>query len=127
MNSRLDRPFLDKFFKESTYFQDKREYIDSIIDEISNILSSRLRTVGGFDDNPFNYGIRDLLSLDFSRDDLTTFKNQCRSIILRLEPRISDLEITSLKVNTEKQALNFEIVCVLKATGDKIYPKVIIS
>ncbi|MDR2074932.1 MAG: hypothetical protein LBP31_01795 [Holosporales bacterium] len=120
---KLDRPFLDKIVVRSTYFSNYEEYVSSIIDEIGNILSCRLKNK---ENSSFNYGISDILSVGSDNDNLEKFKLECQNIVKKLEPRISDIEITDIDSNNKTQTMELTMVCILKETGQKIYPKITI-
>jgi predicted component of type VI protein secretion system len=120
----MDRPFLDKIAKGSTYCSGHEEYVSSIVGEIENVLSCRLKDK---DNGPFSYGVSDILSIGRQSDGLEKFGLECQEIIKKLEPRISDIEITSIVPNNNNQTLELTMTCILKKTGQKIYPKVIIS
>jgi predicted component of type VI protein secretion system len=108
----------------STYCKNYEEYVSSIIDEIENILSCRLKNK---ENGPFDYGAPDLLSVGVESNNLEKFKLECQMMIKKLEPRISDIEITNVVPNNNNQTLELTMICVLKETGQKIYPRVIVS
>lgn len=124
---RFDRSFLEKISVGETYHGDYESYKMSVINEIGNILSCRLKSEGGISENPFSYGIKDLLSQDISKDDLDIFRINCQRIVKELEPRILDIEFTDLKVNARRQVLELAMKCVLKLGNQKIYQKMLIS
>jgi predicted component of type VI protein secretion system len=131
-NLKIDAPFLDKFNRSSVYISSYEELYDSIIEEISKILSSKLRTPGSYQniqiiDSPFSYGVRDLQSVGTSTEDLADFKEHCRAMILRFENRISDLEIDDISFDKEKQNLKMNITCVLKHFDKKFTAEIKIS
>ena len=113
IDSRIDTPFLTKFNRKSPYLR-PNELIDSIADEIGNILASRTTL------SPFLYGVRDLQSLDNSPESLNTFAEHCRKAILRLEPRVRDVEILNCRINTNTQSLKWEISCFVPTLNQKL-------
>ena len=119
---RIDRPFFSKIRDKSTYFDSDEEFFQSIIEEIENILSSNLKlndNYKNFTDIPFAYGTRDLQSIDLSNEGISSFRNQCRNMILQLEPRLSDIEFSDITINKEKQSIKIQIICYLKTTNKK--------
>ncbi len=127
MLNKLDRPFLEKMTVGQTYHIDYDSYISSVVDEMGNILSCRLRGNAGVSKNPFGYGIKDWLSQEISKDGLDMFRISCQRIIKELDSRISDIEITDIKINNKKQSLQLEVMCILRPNNRKIYKKMIIS
>lgn len=125
--NKLDRPFLEKMTTAQTYYRDYDSYISSVVDEIGNVLSCRLKEGSGVSENPFGYGIKDLLSQGISKDGLDMFRISCQRIIKELDPRILDIEITDLKINNTTQSLYLGITCILKPDNRKIYERMIIS
>jgi predicted component of type VI protein secretion system len=77
------------------------------------------------DKSPFNYGIRDLLTIGVSGNNIEDFKIKCEEIIKALEPRVSEFEITDIKQNIFAQSLEFSIKCVLKGTKEKFHQKIL--
>lgn len=124
--NKLDRPFLEKIALGGTYCSNYESYADSIIEEIENILSCRLKGQGGISENPFRYGIWDLLSQDLSKDELEIFRANCQNVIEELEPRVSNIEISDLNINHLKQAVEFVITCTLKVNNKNIYREMIL-
>ena len=108
IDKRIDAPFLAKFVKK-TPFLSQNELIESIVDEIGNILSSRHQAPEGVK-FPFAYGIHDLLSMDNSVEMMNEFKENCRDAILRFEPRVSDVAITNCQIDYLHQSLNIELL-----------------
>ena len=108
IDKRIDAPFLQKFVRK-TPFLNQNELIESIVNEIGNILSSRHQFPGRIK-FPFAYGIQDLLSMDNSVESLNTFKENCRNAILKFEPRVSDVAITNCQSNHLHQSLNIELI-----------------
>jgi predicted component of type VI protein secretion system len=119
---KIDRPFLEKFTERSIYLTSYDELCKSVINEIGNILSSKLKLN---DENsksfkiPFLYGVRDLQSIGISDDNIENFKRHCEKIILELEPRLSRIEFDKVNVNKEEQSLKVEITCHLKYRNKK--------
>ncbi|MDR0744678.1 MAG: GPW/gp25 family protein [Holosporales bacterium] len=115
MNNK-DKPLFEKFNSKSVLFDSDQEFLSSILDEIDNIISTRLklRYERGLLDNPFAYGIRDLQSIDISSESLENFKLHCQKAILASEPRITNIEIVDVKVNNENQAILFDMLISLK-------------
>ena len=131
-SEKIDIPFLEKFNSQSVYFKSSNELYKSIIREIENILSSRLKLTDeylevNFKDVPFYYGTRDLESIEISREGLHNFKSHCKKMILACEPRLKDLEFTKIEVNKEKQNLILNIVCYLKKSNGKFTSEIKIS
>jgi predicted component of type VI protein secretion system len=108
---------------QSTYCDKYEEYVSSVIDEIENILSCRLKSKGS---GSFNYGVFDLLSVGIESGSLEKFRLECQRIIKKLEPRISEVEITNVTPDNNNQTLELTMVCVLRETGRKIYPRIVI-
>lgn len=119
----IDRPFLDKLKYGSVYCKDYDEYISSIVNEIYNILSCRLKSSDKVTQNPFCYGIKDLQSLDLSYNNLESFRIQCEKIIEHLEPRVDKVEISNINILKNTQSLEFSIKCIIKKTGSKLIKK----
>ncbi|MDR3224049.1 MAG: hypothetical protein LBT03_00455 [Holosporales bacterium] len=116
---KINAPFLSKFNRPFQYFSGHSELCKSIIDEIGNILSTKLKLPGDYRSNvfmdvPFSYGVRDIQSVGISLEDLESFKEHCRLQILAFESRISDLEIEDISFNKEKQNIKMTINCKLK-------------
>ncbi|MBR1944096.1 MAG: GPW/gp25 family protein [Alphaproteobacteria bacterium] len=113
----MDRSFFDKF-NNSTYLKDVNEFGKSIISEIYNILSTRLRLpinikdFKGTKNNPFNYGILDLLAFDNinKMDKLEQLSDNIKQCIMLHEPRIKDCHIENLTINNQKQNISFNII-----------------
>ena len=120
IDKRIDAPFLSKFNEGSIYLKTESELFNSIINEIGNILSTKLKMKYTSGDSPFSYGISDLQSLENSEDSLNEFKIQCRKTILQFEPRISDIVISDCSFNGLNQCLEIEISCQLKSS-EKIF------
>jgi predicted component of type VI protein secretion system len=119
---KTDFPFLSKFDSESVYITSNEDFLSSIVDEIGNILSSRLKLPQSYKDFdfgnvPFAYGIRDLQSLGYSRRDLEDFKVHCRDMILRLEPRLEYIEIQDINIDKEAQSISITLVCYPKSSN----------
>lgn len=114
IEKRVDAPFLSKFNRDSIYLKSENDLFNSIINEIGNILSTKLKTKAASEDSPFGYGVSDLQSLENSEDSLNEFKLQCRKAILRFEPRIDDVIISNCHFNKLNQCLELEISCQLK-------------
>ncbi|MDR1289324.1 MAG: GPW/gp25 family protein [Holosporales bacterium] len=102
---------MDKFTETSIYFKSDRDFVQSIISEIENILSCRLDPTLPIEESPFSYGTKDLESINTASEDLNAFGSLCRRAILHFEPRLDDLEITDVKIDRETQTISLEIVC----------------
>ncbi|MBQ9440857.1 MAG: GPW/gp25 family protein [Alphaproteobacteria bacterium] len=108
---RVDRSFLDKFHS-STYIQNKKEFGESIIAEVYNILSTRIKShinmdkFKGTNENPFDYGILDLQSFD-NVEQLSENIKQC---IIFHEPRIKECYIENININPKQQSIEFNIL-----------------
>ncbi len=113
IDTRIDAPFLTKFNRKSPYLK-PNELIDSITDEIGNILASKTAL------SPFLYGVPDLQSLDNSPESLNTFAEHCRKAVLRFEPRVRDVEISNCHINTNTQSLELEISCFVPTLNQKL-------
>ena len=121
----LDRSFFDKF-NNSTYYKNVNELGKSIISEIYNILSTRLKSVinikkfEGTKSNPFNYGILDLLAFDNinEMDKIEQVSNNIRKCIMINEPRIKDCHIENLTINNQKQSISFDIIFIIYNYSD---------
>jgi predicted component of type VI protein secretion system len=131
-NLKIDAPFLSKFNRQSIYITSETELYQSIIEEIGNILSSKLRVIGDYrnpkvKDSPFCYGVRDLQSIGTSSEEMEEFKLHCRTMILNFEPRIQDIEITKIFLNRETQNLRLDVTCFLKNGNRKFSTEISIS
>ncbi len=124
---RTDAPFLSKFNRDSVYLSSENELCESIINEIGNILSSKLKTFDKNEKSPFSYGIRDLQSIDNSVDALDEFKIHCMEQILRYEPRIEDLYISECNINKMNQTLEIELFCKIKGKNQNLSTKISIG
>ena len=124
---RIDAPFLSKFNRDSIYMNPDSELYESIINEIGNILSSKLKTIDRNEDSPFSYGIRDLQSIDNSEDSLSDFKIHCAKQILRYEPRIEDIYINECSINKMQQTLEIELVCKIKGRNKDLNTKISVA
>lgn len=124
IKKRVDSPFLSKFNQDSIYLNSDEELYKSIIDEIGNILSSKLKITNRNEESPFAYGIRDLQSIDNSMDRLNDFKNHCIEKILRYEPRIEDLYINECSINKMNQTLEIELICKIKGKDKHLSTKI---
>lgn len=108
---RIDRPFFDKF-NSSTYIQDIKELGKSIIVEIYNILSTRIKShinvnkFKGTSENPFDYGIIDLQSFD----NIEKLSSNIRSSIMLYDPRVKDCYIENININQQQQSIEFSIL-----------------
>jgi predicted component of type VI protein secretion system len=87
-------------------------------------MSCRLRNYDGVGKSPFCYGLMNLISA--SHDELEIFKKKCCQAILSLEPRISDIEISEIAVDSEKQEIALDILCIVKLNGEKINRKLML-
>ena len=111
---KIDRSFFDKF-NNSTYISNVKELGESIIAEIYNILSTRLKShinsinFKGTQYNPFDYGILDLQSFN-NIEELSENIKQC--IILH-EPRIKECYIENINIDKQKQLITFNILFVI--------------
>jgi predicted component of type VI protein secretion system len=127
---RIDSPFLSKF-KNSTplYIKSEEELAQSIMEEIGNILSTKLKLPGKFQDikdrdSPYAYGVRDLQSVGISPEELDTFKNHCKVAILSYECRLIDIEINNISFDKDRQILMLNIQCTPKQTEKKFAMKI---
>ena len=108
---KIDRSFFDKF-NNNTYIKNIKELGESIIAEIYNILSTRLKlninlkNFNRIKKNPFDYGIMDLQSFK-NIEQLSENIKQC---ILLNEPRIKECIIENVSINTYNQTINFDII-----------------
>ncbi len=127
INKRTDAPFLSKFNRNSIYLNSENELCESIINEIGNILSSKLKTIDKNEKLPFSYGIRDLQSIDNSVESINEFKIHCMEQILRYEPRIEDLYINECVINKMNQTLEIELFCKIKGKNQNLSTKISIS
>ena len=111
MKNKIDKPFFEKFNSSSLFFKSKEEIYHSIVSEIGNILASRLKMkdeVLTLCENPFSYGVRDFQSIDGSEKALQQFMQLCRKMILKNEPRISNIEIEKVRMDKEQQKILLE-------------------
>lgn len=108
---KVDRSFFDKF-NNSTYINSIKELGESIIAEVYNILSTRLKShinfkkFNGTKENPFNYGIIDLQSFD----NIEQLSENIRQCILLYEPRIKNCYIENMIIDNYKQSINFNVL-----------------
>ncbi len=107
----MDRPFLSKFDKVPAYFLSKEEVYESIIREIKNILEANLKSTTR---SPFEYGTKDIQSIETSNSGIEKFKEHCRETILKLEPRLREVEITEINIDKERQEIKIRIIGHLK-------------
>jgi predicted component of type VI protein secretion system len=119
VRKRIDAPFLSKLSGGPVYIKATDDLLKSVVDEIGNILSSRLMIPNGYVDGdvysfPFAYGVRDLQSVGISRENLDAFKSHCRKAILRFECRISDVEIGDISFDKTTQHLRMDVSFTLK-------------
>lgn len=121
---KIDAPFLSKFNRNSVYFNSDEELYKSIIDEIGNILSSKLKILNKKEKSPFGYGIRDLQSIDNSIDCLNDFKINCIEKILYYEPRIEEVYINECIVNKMNQTIEIELICKIKGKNKHLSTKI---
>lgn len=124
--TKIDRPFLSKFNNNSVYFNSQDEFYKSIVKEIYYILESNLKLSDEYlklntCNLPFSYGTRDLQSIETSTEGLINFKIHCKESILKSEPRLSDIEITDISIDKEKQALTLKILCCLKNNNNETF------
>ena len=109
IDKRIDAPFLTKFVNNKTFLTHD-ELIASIVNEIGNILSTKLKQK--FDDStktPYGYGVPDLQSLDSSAESLGGFKEKCCKAILAYEPRVSDVTISDCFIDYKTQMLHMQL------------------
>ena len=111
---KIDRSFFDKF-NNSIYINNIKELGESIIAEVYNILSNRLKfhinfnKFKGTKSNPFDYGIIDLQSFN-NIEQLSISIKQC---ILLNEPRIHECHIENININNKKQSIDFNIIFII--------------
>ncbi|MBR1479470.1 MAG: GPW/gp25 family protein [Alphaproteobacteria bacterium] len=122
---RIDIPFLDKFNSDTSFFRSESELVASIVNEIGNILSTRLRERDAVP--PFDYGIRDLQSLEGSGEFVERFKAHCRAAILRFEPRVSDILVEDCRFNQQTQHLEMDILIQIKSSNKSFPTKISIG
>lgn len=111
-NKKIDTPFFQKMVTMSKFISFP-EYKNSIINEIRNILSSRIKG-NDYKNSPFLYGIPDIESLDGSLDNLELFKKKSESLIIHNEPRISEIRILNAVMNNNTQLLELQMRCVCR-------------
>lgn len=111
IDRRVDTPFLTKFNRDSPYLKSEDDLFASIMEEIGNILSTKLKTFEISYNSPYSYGVRDLQSLENSKESLDTFEENCRRAILRFEPRVSDVTVIKSHINNNLQTLELELSC----------------
>jgi predicted component of type VI protein secretion system len=125
--------FLSKFCADDSVGSSSGDLCKSVIDEIENILSSRLKAVGNYNGshlrsvNPFAYGIVDMQSLDYSRESIESFKKHCRDVILDLEPRLEDVVIHDVRPDQPSRHLVINMTLLLKSSKETYTKDVIIS
>lgn len=127
IKGKIDAPFLSKFNRNSVYLDSDDEFYQSIIDEIGNILSSKLKIIDKANESPFAYGIKDLQSIDNSIDSLDDFKIHCIKQILRYEPRIDEVFINECVINKMNQTLEIELFCKIKGRNQNLSTKISIG
>jgi predicted component of type VI protein secretion system len=123
-SKRVECVFFDKVLTQKKYIESEDEYEDTIISEINNILSSRLKLKRGLanaqHENPFMYGIPDIESLDGSQDSLDDFQKRCEKLILSSDPRLSEVKITDVTNDCSKQVIEMKIEAICSLNGKKI-------
>ena len=124
IDKRIDAPFLTKFNRKSAFIKSEDELYISIMEEIGNILSTKLKTREISYDSPYSYGVRDLQSIENSEESKNIFKDNCREAILRFEPRVSDVEIIELRFNNISQTLEIELSCQVPLTRGTFSTKI---
>ncbi len=116
---KVDRSFFDKF-NNSTYISNINELGTSIITEIHNILSTRLKshinlnTFKSTEKSPFDYGIVDLQSFA----NLNQLSEHIKQCVLLNEPRIKDCHIENININNNKQSINFDILFIINNASE---------
>lgn len=129
-----DRSFFDKF-NNTTYFKNVNELGKSIISEIYNILSTRLKSsinlnnFNGTKNNPFDYGILDVLAMDNNNniDKIEQLSNNISKCIMLYEPRIKNCHIENLTINNQKQTISFDIIFTIYTYSDYFRSKITIN
>ena len=124
---RIDIPFLDKFNSKTPFFRSESELFASVVDEIGNILSTRLRARELDGTSPFGYGVRDLQSLEGTGEFVERFKAHCREAILRFEPRVSDVFIEDCRFNKITQHLEMDMFVQVKLLNKGFSTKISIN
>ncbi|MDR0630585.1 MAG: GPW/gp25 family protein [Holosporales bacterium] len=119
---KLDHSFLSKFNNNQIYINSTDELYKSIMKEIENILSSRLKLSNSYKtdypkmNSPFSYGVRDLQSIESSQETFEDFKIHCQNTILAFEPRLKNITISDIKINKDILMLFIKITIFLKDT-----------
>ncbi|MDR1390869.1 MAG: GPW/gp25 family protein [Holosporales bacterium] len=111
IDKKAEASFLSKFNRKSVYLDSENEFFESIVEEIGNILSTKLKKLDDREESPFSYGIRDLQSLEISKNSIDEFKIHCCNMILKFEPRISDISVNNYHFDNKSQLLAMEFVC----------------
>lgn len=106
----LDRPFLDKF-SNATFFSKRADFIQSIKQEIINIIYSRLKC----NISPFNFGTKDVVETELTSGWQDSFSKHISQQIIMLEPRISTCSIVQIQ-NLQD---NINIVIKIKLKHDE--------
>jgi predicted component of type VI protein secretion system len=115
VKGRIDRPFFDKFVEEKGRIETEKEYVGSIVEEVGNILCSRIRVpielALSSTKVPFSYGIIAIESLNISQEDLDIFRRRCELLIVKNEPRLTKVNIVDIKTIESTIKITMECVC----------------
>lgn len=127
IDRRIEVPFLSKFNRKSQFFDSQNELLESIIEEIGNILSTKIRSENSTELSPFSYGAKDLQSINYAQENLEAYAEECRKAILRLEPRVTNVSITKCQINKQTQTLEMEISCFVPTVKESFSTNVVLS
>lgn len=127
IDRRIEVPFLSKFNRKSQFFDSQNELLESIIEEIGNILSTKIRSENSTELSPFSYGVKDLQSINDAQENLEAYAKECRKAILRLEPRVTNVSITKCQINKQTQTLEMEISCFVPTVKESFSTNVVLS
>lgn len=114
----LERPFLDKFMT-TPLFSKKADLVQSIKNEIINIIYSRLK----HKNSPFNFGVRDIVEIDLIIGWKEHFSNHICQQLMLLEPRIGECTVT--QIHSLQDAIQIVIKIKLKCEESHFFVNVL--
>ncbi len=101
------RMLFEKIYRCSRHC-DEKEYIDSVLQEIGVVLSCRIRSDTP---TPYDFGIPDIQMLNGGGDDTKNeFMNAVRKIVMEHDKRITDMQVTDLKIDDRTQNVTIKIM-----------------
>ncbi|MDR1332834.1 MAG: GPW/gp25 family protein [Holosporales bacterium] len=132
MSCKVDAPFLSKFNRRSAYIESTDELLQSIVEEVGNVLSAKLAIPGSHTakdiyNSPFSYGVRDIQSIGISSGDLDNFKAHCRRAILAFDPRLLNVEIDNIAFDKCAQRLKMSMTFTINAPPTKLAAEILVT